>query len=260
MMQPYPYDWPRRLDFIPPLGLQIACGEKKTLLYHCNASVSVQPTATVSIHGEEKTEFGTLRMSSSASNHVDYKFGNPEPEKEINPIPQEEIYLDITRKLTGATEVFPGGIPDIVIKTRGIVEKIPKALESETAFQGSDKLLYYQTDHGYNPHAIRQSLHIPVMNPYDFVKGKLLQKHIIESLNDPVLRRIRGILKTSWLKTDAIGYASLGPPNILKAEIELTNSRWWTDIGLPTAFPVPDGVALFGQLYHLYRREDLIVV
>jgi hypothetical protein len=56
---PYPPEWPRRLDFITPLMLQIACGAGDLELFHCVASTSVEagirpPSETI------RTEFGKL--------------------------------------------------------------------------------------------------------------------------------------------------------------------------------------------------------
>jgi hypothetical protein len=258
MIRPYPDDWYRRLDFLTPLGLQISVGEKDLEVYHCHLAVSVKGTPPT-LKKVEKTEFGELKVNPILRNQVDYKMGQPNPRNGYNPIPQKEILNDILNHLGGAVTII-GNMPDVVIKSRSVVEKIPKEVEELAVFQGSDYIFYHQKAYGNFPHKIRQVIKRGITNPYNFVKYELLTNNILKLPNDPVLKKIRSILKTEWVLTDTLGYNSIGNLGILELEKALTKRRWWTDIGKPLPFQIPADSGLQGKLYQLLKRKCIIVV
>jgi len=258
MIEPYPPTWHRKLDFMPPMGLQIAAGARNLELYFCHAQVSVEEKSAPSVPKETKTEFGTLKVNPVFRNIVDYKMGTPNPRDGISPIPQKELLEDITDAMGGAVKII-GEIPDVVIKSRGVVEKIPKEVEDIPAFHGAEHFFYHQNAYGNLVHKVRRSLGIySIANPYRFIKAELLGYNIVKSVNDPVLKKLRSTLKTEYVVTDTSGWADLGDANILL--LEQHRMRWWTDIGEPTAFQIPVDSGINGQIYRLMRRNCLVVV
>jgi hypothetical protein len=258
MIRPYPAEWYRRLDFLSPLGLQIAVGEKDLEVYHCHLAVSVSGTP-LQLKKVEKTEFGELKVNPILRNQIDYKMGKLNPREGYTPIPQREILNDILNHIGGAVTII-GNMPDVVIKSRSVVEKIPKEVEELVVFQGSEYIFYHQKAYGNFPHKIRQVIRIGAANPYNFIKHDLLRYNILKLTNDPVLKKIRSTLKTEWLMTDTQGYNSIGNLGIFELEKALTKSKWWTDIGKPTPFQIPVDSGIQGQIYQLLKRNCIIVV
>ena len=96
-------------------------------------------------------------------------------------------------------------IPDIIIKKRGIVQKLPRSFVDLEPFQGVENVFYQQTAVGSRPHLLRKTIGLPLSNPYRFIKADLLTREIITSPRDPVLKKIRSILKTDWMYADILG-------------------------------------------------------
>ena len=259
MIKPYPENWHRRLDFMPPMGLQVAAGAADLELYWCHVGVSVQETSIPRVPQKAQTEFGTIKVNPAFRNIVDYEMGSLNPRDDVSPIPQKEILTDIVNGLGGAVRIM-GNIPDVVIKSRGAVEKIPKDVEDLPAFQGSENVFYFQNSYANFIHKVRRSLGTrDIENPYRFMKADLLRYHILTSTNDPVLKKLRSTLKTEYVITDASGWSDLGDANILA--LEQARMKWWTDIGQPTPFQIPmDHTGVQGQIYRLLRRNCLVVV
>jgi len=259
IVEPYPLNWHRKLDFMPPMGLQVAVGAADLELFYCHTHVSVEEPSVPRMPREARTEFGTIKVNPIFRNVVDYEMGNPNPRNGVVPIPQKEILGDIMDGLGGAVRIM-GEIPDVVIKSRGVVEKVPKAVEELPAFQGAEDFFYFQKAQGNFIHKVRRALGMRgVENPYRFMKADLLRYHVITSTNDPVLKKLRSTLKTDYVITDTSGWGELGDPNILA--LEQVKMKWWTDIGKPTPFQIPvNHTGIQGQIYRLMRRDCLVVV
>ena len=264
MIRPYPKSWHRRLSFVPPLGLEIALGEENLELYYCQTAVTLQEEKRPS--REIPTEYGKIRVVPDLRNRVYYEMGDPNPMNGINPLPQKEILSDIMDHLGDAVS-FVGSTPDVVTKNRGVVEKIPNAIEGLEPFQGSENVFYLQDGYGSFIHLARRAFPGTLLaDPYRFIKSDLLYHNIIKSARDPILKKLRSILKTEFLITDARGtdmrgYSSLGDANILLLEQALTRNKWWVDIGKPVPFESRvDSSILRGQVYRLLNRGELIII
>lgn len=259
MMLAYPLQWHRKFDFLPLLGLQIALGEEKLEVFHINTMVSIQEEKR--LPREVETEFGKIKVVPALRNTVSYDMGNPDPRNRSAPVSQREILDDIMNNIGGAVRII-GTMPDVVIKSRAVVEKLPKGVEHLPAFQGAENVFYYQEAYGNFVHRIRRALGIySLANPYSFMKAELLERGVLRSSRSPVFKKLRSTLKTQWLVTDTSGYSALGDSNILIAEQFLTQNRWWTDIGRPTPFQIPfDSSVIQGQIFQLLRRNMLIFV
>lgn len=259
MIKPYPDNWHRKLDFMPPMGLQVAAGAGNLELYYINSSVSIEEKSIPQVRRSADTEYGTIKVNPMFRNKVDYEMGSPQPRNGIVPVPQREILDDIMDGLGGAVKVV-GDMPDVVIRSRGVVEKVPPQVEKMPAFQGADSVFYHQDAVGNYIHRVRRALGTrSIANPYRFMKSDLLRMRIITSTNDPVLRKLRSTLKTQYLITDATGWSDIGDAGVLA--FERARMRWWTDIGQPTRFRIPmNHLGVEGQVYRLLRRDCLVAV
>lgn len=244
---------------MPPMGLQVAAGAANLELYYCWTHVTIEEPSVPRVPREAATEFGTIKVNPMFRNVVDYEMGSLNPRDGISPVPQKEILTDIVNGLGGAVRIM-GNIPDVVIRSRGAVEQIPKDVEGLPAFQGAENLFYFQNAYANFIHKVRRSLGIrSIENPYRFMKADLLRYHILTSTNDPVLKKLRSTLKTEYVVTDAAGWSELGDAGILA--LERARMKWWTDIGQPTTFQIPmDHTGIEGQIYRLLRRDCLVVV
>lgn len=258
-IKPYPSNWHRKLDFMPPMGLQVATGAADLELYYCRTHVTIQEPSIPRVPREAQTEYGKIKVNPSFRNVVDYEMGNPYPMNGVSPVPQNEILEDIMDGLGGAVRII-GDIPDVVIKSRGAVERIPKGVEDLPAFQGAENVFYYQNAYANFIHKVRRAMGIRTLeNPYRFIKADLLRYGILRSTHDPVLKKLRSTLKTEYVRTDTSGWSELGDPNILA--LETARLKWWTDIGKPTPFQIPvNHTGVQGQIYRLLRRNCLVVV
>lgn len=248
MIKPYPREWPRVLDFLPPLGLQVAL-DKDLELYYCVARVSIQkqkmPLRPV------ETELGVnISVDNTSGNTVVAKYGTPTPTTDAPT--QKEL-------LENVVENVPVDFPDIVIKKRGVVEKIPKILEDHESFQGVEDIFYQQTSRGNYTRMLRRAFHLPIQNPFYFVKGPLLEHKIIKSPRDPIFRKIRSTLKTEWVKTDVSGYLEFGRTGVFDLGKALSGKKWWQDIGLVHPIEARINSSLYkGNIYLLWKRRELI--
>lgn len=258
-IRPYPSSWHRKLDFMPPMGLQVVAGAGNLELYFCHIAVSIEDASVPRMPREAQTEFGTIRVNPAVRNNVEYEMGNPNPRDGVSPVSQREILDDIVDGLGGAVRIT-GEIPDVAIRSRGVVEKIPKEVEDLPAFQGAEYFFYHQNGYANFIHKVRRAMGIRTLeNPYRFMKADLLRYGVLRSANDPVLKKLRSTLKTEWVLTDTLGWSDLGDPNILA--LERTRLRWWNDIGQPTPFQIPlNHLGVQGQIYRLLRRDCLVVV
>lgn len=256
MIRDYPLEWPRKLDFLPMLSLQTAVDENLEL-YYCEARASVQEGKEP--RREVKTEYGSIKADPIRRNMIIYEKGIPDPRDGTEPVPQGELLRDFTERFP--VDTLPNTeIPDVVIGERGVVERFPKALEDVEQLQPSEYVFDYQTARGNLYHRVRRALGIRgLANPYDIIKSKLLYYDIIKSPR-PIQLKIRSTLKTRWVCTDAMGWSSIGPENMLNLELTLSKDKWWTDIGVPTAFQIPVNSGIRGQIYQLLKEKRLVVV
>lgn len=253
MIREYPLLWPRKLDFLPLLGLQAAVDENLDL-YYCEAAASVQEGKRP--RREVRTEYGTIKAHPESRNKIVYEKGVLDPRDGIEPIPQRELLKDITENLP--IVLLPGTeIPDVVIHERGAVEEIPKQVEDLEQIQGSEYVFSHQTARGNRTNWVKRTFGMRgLANPYDLIKSDLLYYDIIKSPR-PIQLKLRSTLKTRHITTDTVGWSSLGGDSILSLEQALSRDKWWQDIGVPTPFQVN---GMQGQIYQLLRRKRLVVV
>lgn len=248
-IEPYPITWERRLDFLPPLGLQVAL-DPKLHLYYCKASVSIQKDKLPST--DVKTPLkGKITINPNNTNEIIYEQGNPNPRAELTKIPQKELLEDIRAKIDIE-------IPDIVIHQRGVIEKVPDDLRKIEALDDSEYILRQERGSGNRNQKLRKTLGVDLVNPYPYIKADLFTRKILTKWNDPVLKRIRSALKTDWIVTDVKGYLEI------QKEIPLLDAtslkHWWQDIGIPTPFKGNvDHTLINGQVFWMKKRKWLTI-
>ncbi len=264
MIVDYPQEWPRSIDFVPLLGIQSVL-DKEMLLYRCGLEVSVAKSEKMAKSEMRKTEYGMLRADSIDRTKMRYDFGNREKKSpdEIS-LPMREILDDVN---AGANVVYAGKFPDIIIKDRGVIEKIPRTLEEKVIFQGVDRACYLQEATGNFTKKLRRMTGLPFFDFYEPTKTDLITKLGLKP-NDAIFkkRKLRSALKTKHIYTDAIsgnqrGYDALGYDGVYSLEQELVKNKWWQDLGIANQMEARyDHTVMNGTVYRLMKKEKLIVL
>lgn len=260
---PYPSDWPRRIDFLTPLGLQISAKAGDLELFHCIATTTVKAGITPPSE-EVPTEYGKLVKHPEYRDKLVYVKNTT-----LDPLRKDDRALasqvDILKDIAEAYSIsYVGEFPDIIIQERGVIEKIPKAVESLPEFQGSEDLIYYQKATGNFTRKYRAALGIQrLADPFYFTRGDLWKHGIIPAgvKNHPIFKKIRSILRTFTVYTDANGWGGLGKDGITSVEKECVGRLFNLDLGLPTRIEGSvDSTSLSGQIYHLLKRDRYIAL
>lgn len=249
---------PRDFDIVPPLGLQGVLDESLEL-YYLRATVSIQEEKFSP--RQVKTSYGVIKALPAMMNRVIYEVGEPFPMNGQNPIPQRELMKDVISKMGDDIVRLPDGIkeyPDIIIKQRGVSEKIPKAVEDLDQFQGSEFVHYFQHAYGSQYRNFARKLHITgLLDTYRKAKNELLYHNIVKSWGSPVLRKIRSTLVTEAIGTDAVGWSNMDASDVLNLEQALTSSKWWRDVAVSEPVEI-DG--LRGHIYRSLRYKKRIAI
>ena len=249
---------PRDFDIVPPLGLQGGALDENLELYYLRAVASIQEEKFAP--RQVKTAYGVIKALPATMNKVIYEVGEPFPINGQNPIPQRELMKDVVSKM-GNVVMLPDGrkeYPDIIIKQRGVSEKIPKTVEDLNQFQGSEFVHYFQHAYGSQYRNIARKFHIKgLMDPYRIAKNELLNYNIIKSWSSPVLWKIRSTLLTEAIGTDTIGWSRMGAGDVLTLEQALTSNKWWRDIAVSEPVNI-DG--LQGHIYRALRQKKRIAI
>jgi hypothetical protein len=259
--KPYPLDWPRRLDFATPLGLQVSryCNAAKLEVYHIVCETSVK-SAFQRPSGDIKTEFGVLKKHPVDRDKLVYikdTAFDPGDKGSRVLITQEEVLEDVAKYYSIE---YVGEFPDIIIKERGVVEKILKELEDNPKLQGSEEIYYYQKSSGNFTKSLRRKLGIRVLSdPYYFVRSELWGLGVIPmGQSHPILKKIRSVLRTVTLWTDAVGWGSLDKDTLTTMESSLMAKHYSHDLGMPLRVTGrADGTLMEAQIYRLLRRSEL---
>ena len=255
IIDPYPPQWPRTLDFLSPLRLQTKV-DPKLELYCFDGEVSFSAGASIREFSKipETTELGVkIDRTLSSANRIRVHFGDVLPNTD-----ELRSQSEILKDVEDSSEIE---VPDIVTKMRGAVEKIPPGLEEVESVQGSEYVFYEEGNRGNRTKSLRTMLNMQELrNPHEFIKGDLLKFGAVKSLKDPSVRRMRGIQKTNWIITDKKGYFELGP-DILEIEKALCKNKWWQDLGIVKSFSGDvEGRIFDGQVYWLAKRGWLVAV
>jgi hypothetical protein len=259
--RPYNPDWPRRLDFATPLGLQVSkyCDAAKLEVYHIVCETSVK-SVIQRPSGDIQTEFGVLKKHPIDRDKLVYIKNaafDPRNKGDRELVSQEEVLADIAKYYSVE---YVGEFPDIIIKERAVVEEIPKEMENNPKLQGSEEIFYYQTSHGNFTKQFRRKLGIRIFSdPYYFVRSELWELGVLpKGRFHPILKKIRSVLRTKTLWTDAVGWGELGKDTITTLEGALIGKHYSQDLGMPCRVAgKADGQPMEAQIYRLLKRSEL---
>ena len=255
IIEPFSPKWPRTLDFLSQMKLQTKV-DPKLELYYFDGEVSFSTGDSTRKLSEipRTTELGVkIDQTQSSANKIHVRFGDVLPNTD-DLRSQAEILEDVK-------DASPIEVPDVVTHMRGAVEKMPKGLEEIESMQESEYAFYEQESRGNRTRSLRKTFDMwDLRNPHEFIKGDLLKFGVIKSLKDPLMRRMRGIQKTNWVRTDDKGYFELGS-DILELEKALCKDKWWQDLGIVKSFSGDvEGRIFDGQVYWLAKRRWLVAI
>lgn len=242
-------EFPINVDFLPPLSFQAELDPKQEL-YHIDAHVSsiLSKTMNRQTVGDLKIE---IIRSTTVPEAWDIKWGSEKNPSDEVTLSQREIWNEIVNL----------GIPDAVIKKRGVIHTIPKVVEDLPCLDGANYIFAHHESYGNRARAIRRRLNIGVTNPYYLIRGELIRHNIIDTTADPRLKRIRSVLGTSYLIPDNdVGYIVL-----LEHAEELQNGlrsgKFWKDTAVPKRFIMSvDGLDARAILYKLQKNKKIIAL
>lgn len=245
------------------LGLQEALGAGKLETYYLRGRVSYQTAKLPSeIRPIGKLGESRIIIRPVSRDQVEYEFGTLVPIDSIIK-PQHEILEDIVNSLGLERREEALGIS---IKERLVlhkVSKLPKELQNSEPLQGTNDLYHYQTAAGDFTGVVSRSLRLPrgfLRSPPRFIRNELIEHEIVKP-NEPVLGKIRSTLRTEWIIPEVQGWDSLlGIMRPLHAE--LTQPKWWQDVGIPTSVVIKDGAItpLNAQMYQLLKRKYIVAL
>lgn len=259
-----PDHWSRSIDVIPLMTLQYAL-DPALEIYYLKGHVSV-PFPKISPKREPiVTELGgTITQGTTRRGGTDVVYGRRIPT--YFRLTQREILEDITANAPRLRypEVDEELIPEIVLKRRGIREKIPQEFEDIEVFQGNEEVFYQQTSKGNRTPSLRKMFGLPLCSPYDIAKNGLLL-HGIVGPKDPVFKRLRGVLINNWIGvgTDRLhnkGWRALEDYG-KQLQTKFVRDRWWQDLAIPHPFSdTIDSRTVKSRVYILEKRDDLFAI
>lgn len=145
------------------------------------------------------------------------------------------------------------------IKKRGTIEPVPKSFQDFDSLQTANELSIFQTSGGY-VHRKLQRQGIPVTNPYYLIRADLMKMKNGILQNDPILRKLRGILRTDYIQPDnETGYDPLFPVGE-KLQVDIIKrGNFWKDVAVPqlSSFII-DGQLKELKLNRLHHHNKLI--
>ncbi len=251
MVNPYPSEWPRNIDFLPVLSLQASL-DPHLELAHCETLVSV-PIGKATRGRSIRTPLGgIIKQDETRRQMTNFVYGGigATSLRTTSPVSQREILEDIL----GQVEV-----PDAVVKARVAKTDIPKAVENEKPVQGEDYLLHKDVTRANFIHKMRTSFGLyQLSNPYRIAMDDLVTHGITPQFEQK--SRIKSVLRTDWLVGQTKGYSDLQPvlTRILNG---LSSRKWWQDIGTPHPLSGRiDGRVVAAQVYLLARHDQLLAV
>ena len=207
---------------------------------------------------------GTIRQGTTHRGGTEVMYGRRIPTDFR--LTQRDILEDITANAPRLRfpEVDEDPIPEIVLKRRGIREKIPQEFEDIEVFQGNEEVFYQQTSKGNRTPSLRRMFKLPLRSPYDIAKTGLLLRGIVRS-RDPVFRRLRSILINNWI---GIGTESEYRKGWMVLEDygrqlqrRFIRDRWWQDLAIPHPFSdTIDSRIVKSRVYILEKRDDLFAI
>ena len=262
-IEPYPRDLTRSIDLVDKLGLQVAVGANNLEVCFLRGRVSYQTRRLPpevrrgGVLGESR-----IKIEPKGINQIEYEFGCVEP-TDPSFRSQEEILRDIAEGLglERAEEALAISIKGRV--SRREVSDLHRELQNSEPLQGAEYLYHYEVSVGDHTSKINRSFGLPrgfLRSPSRFIRNELAEMGVVRR-NDPILQRIRSVLRTNWIISDATGWSNL-IPIMEQLHVELTKPFWWQDAAIPADILFRNGLIrpINAQLYRLYRRRYIVAI
>lgn len=131
-----------------------------------------------------------------------------------------------------------GVVYDVAIKRLAMRYKLPKSLEDNRLFYGTDSLMFFLSSRGNHPRRYSRMIGLRFWNPYRYVRDVLVEGNIL-TRGDKSLRIIRSTLMTDNLVTDdGRGWREFTSevderhrfPKTLVTAQHLVSEKWWRDM------------------------------
>jgi len=241
--RPYPLDWPRPVDFLTPLNLQVRGGCGDLEVFYMKGRVSVTDELARQIpEGTKRTDIGTFKWGRTGIRELSFQFGDKKYFRrgEREEASQEEIWDEVENELD-----IRGYPLTLVIQERGSVFEL-----SEEDVPGEEAHLW-EIGVGIHKYKFIQGL----KNPYKhIIKPYVLRERIVTGSNDPSLKRIKGFLVTAKLTTDETVAEMLGRNGVECIGSSVTEHHpWFRDLALP--FRIVDSLPLKLVAYKLKKHQ-----
>lgn len=260
-IKPYPAEVERAIDPADKLGLQELLGAGSFQVLYLRGRVSFQKEKTKPDVREGKLPESKIIIRKIAPNIVEYKFGSVDPKDSVIK-PQSEVLDDIASGL-GLDKLQA---LNVSIKERLLLHKtkhLPKELQENELIAASEDLHHYQSSAGDFTEIVSRSLRLPygfLRSPRVHIRNELITKGLVKK-EDPILPRIKSVLRTYTLESDVASTQELLPimGSIHKS---LTRPFWWQDVAVPTPIMIDKGItpSIHAQLYQLYKTGYYAVI
>jgi hypothetical protein len=261
-LQPYPAQYARSIDLVDKLSLQKTLGAGNFNVTYIRGEVSFQKEKLPQqVRSGGKLGDSKIILQPISRYLTQYEWGSIEP-KEPDTKPQRELLADIASGL---------GLDDMAalsvsIKSRLLLHNIsslPKEVQDIKPLSGHDILYHYQAAAGDYTDIVVRSLRLPeffLRSPVKTIRSELVDNKIVGK-NDPILSRIRSVLRTIWITPKKGGWRTLLPA-MPQLHMALTKPYWWQDTALPTGVKIENSTipSLNAQIYHLHKRGLTTVI
>ena len=231
----FPPKFPRMLDFIPSLNIQSMLDPDLSICaLKASFSMSFKGILAKGIMKENAyigpsgapTQPGMFawpvtRRDMKGKKRLLYSWSD-RPPKEL---------LDFVRDESG-------GAYDVAIKRLAIKCKLPKSLEDNKLFDGTESLMFFLSGRGNHPRRYSRMLGLPFWNPYRHFANALITENIVRK-GDKSLRMIRSTLMIDNLVTDdgkgwgefisEVDKRHRFSKTLLMAQ-SLPSEKWWRDM------------------------------
>lgn len=258
----YPAKFARSIDLVDKLGLQEAIGAGELKVHFLLGQVTWQTRKVKPEIREGRLGDSEIKLKPISRNEAEYVFGSVEPADSVV-VRQSDILKDMTEYLG----LEPEEALAISVKERVSVREVkelPNELQEFETLQGASDLYHYESSVGDYTGIIVRSLRLPkgfLRSLPRCIRNELVENEIVRR-TDPILRRIKSVLRTKWILPDnGEGWNALLPV-MEPLHVSLTRPYWWQDVGIPTEVVVKDGLItpLNAQIYKLYKRGYLAAV
>lgn len=261
-IKPYQADYERALDLVNKLALQEALGLGNLEVYYLRGELSFQREKVKPVVKPGRLPESKIIIRPRNPNDVEYVFGNCTAEPVNSDIkPQREILDDIASGLG----LDKAQALNTTVKARLALhhlKDLPKNVQERKELDGSEYLYHYQTDAGDYTDVVNRSLKLPpwyLMCLRKTIQNELIAWGVVKK-GDPILQRIKGVLRTVSVWSDAEKTEELLPA-IRDLHIGLTSPFKSQDVGIPMPVLIDKStLPVSAQLYKLYKRGGFTVV